>query len=172
MTNVHLQDLRNDRRVLQPYTGYSIPIEHDIDMPVMLSRYPGQYFKWYRYIFITNVFFLNFQDTELMDKTLMIALFFVSIVGQLFIFCYFGQKLETKFQGLNYEVFHCCWYNTPISCQKSYQFLLLRCLRRNTITAYKFIPCNLAIFHGVRIIYILESFFLSAFQHYKIEDLD
>ncbi|XP_072750036.1 odorant receptor 82a-like isoform X2 [Anoplolepis gracilipes] len=71
------------------------------------------------------------------------ASYYFAITLEAFIFCFAGEFLSAKSMSIGDAVYESLWYNVPPNDSRMLLFMMLRCQRRLTITAGKFIDLTL-----------------------------
>ncbi|XP_029663521.1 odorant receptor 82a-like [Formica exsecta] len=69
--------------------------------------------------------------------------YYFAITLEAFIFCFAGEFLSAKSMSLSDAVYESFWYNIPPNDSRILLFMMLRCQKRLTITAGKFIDLTL-----------------------------
>ncbi|KAM0736510.1 Odorant receptor 13a [Formica fusca] len=69
--------------------------------------------------------------------------YYFAITLEAFIFCFAGEFLSAKSMSLSDAVYESLWYNIPPNDSRILLFMMLRCQKRLTITAGKFIDLTL-----------------------------
>lgn len=73
-----------------------------------------------------------------------------AMVMELFLYCYYGNKLTTKSFELLDSVYQSTWYEYPIRYQRYVQLMMVRMQRPMVLTGYDVVLCNLPTFTTVR----------------------
>ncbi|KAL6429665.1 hypothetical protein ACFW04_007530 [Cataglyphis niger] len=69
--------------------------------------------------------------------------YYIAITLEAFIFCFAGEFLSAKSRSLSDAIYESLWYNIPPNDSRILLFMMLRCQKRLTITAGKFIDLTL-----------------------------
>ncbi|EGI58894.1 Putative odorant receptor 13a [Acromyrmex echinatior] len=69
--------------------------------------------------------------------------FYIAITLEVFILCFAGEFLSAKSKSISNAVYEALWYNMPPSDSRIILFMILRCQKRLTITAGRFIDLTL-----------------------------
>lgn len=80
-------------------------------------------------------------------------------ISNIFVYCYFGQKVTTKFGQIANEAYASQWYNYPLNEQKALMLMMIRAQRPFYFTGYFISSCSLPTFKAVRAESIFFYFF-------------
>ncbi|XP_063925603.1 odorant receptor Or1-like [Zophobas morio] len=92
-----------------------------------------------------SLFQLSLVDN--LDAAAIVALFYVmGLAAQLFLYCWFGNEVETKSSKIPYSIFSSQWVDVSLHVNKNMQILVERCHRPIKITAINLFDLSLATF--------------------------
>lgn len=78
--------------------------------------------------------------------------FFVTLILQIFMISYFGEKILTASNILTFQAYSTSWYMASVKYRKTLLVLMLQLHRDSKISAGKIFPINLNLFSSVIII--------------------
>lgn len=91
-------------------------------------------------------------------------------ISNIFVYCYFGQNVTTKFMQVTDVVYATNWYGFPLVQQKALLLNMMRVQRPFYFTGYYISSCSLSTFQAVRVPSnnIVFNFFIffSAFRYW------
>lgn len=73
----------------------------------------------------------------------------LTMLVQLYLYCYAGSQLESISERLAYSVFDSPWYDFDVKVMKNLPMVMLRGVIPHQITAGKFLPMNLFSFKEI-----------------------
>lgn len=73
----------------------------------------------------------------------------MAVVLELFLFCYYGNKLSTKSFELLDTLYQSMWYEYPIKYQRYVIVMMVRMQRPLVLTGYNVVLCTLPTFTAV-----------------------
>ncbi|KAL0133977.1 hypothetical protein PUN28_001118 [Cardiocondyla obscurior] len=68
---------------------------------------------------------------------------------EVFVYCFAGEFLTAKSKSIGDAIYESLWYNLPPSDSRIVLFMMLRCQKRLTITAGRFIDLTLEGFTSI-----------------------
>ncbi|XP_028047915.1 odorant receptor 22c [Monomorium pharaonis] len=77
------------------------------------------------------------------------SVFILSLLMQLFLYCFAGQTLEFQSKRLAYAIYESPWYNFDISMMKTLPLIILRATNPQQLTAGKFVAINFMTFKEI-----------------------
>lgn len=93
---------------------------------------------------------LNFQSaTEQYYMIFQTVAAMIVGISNLFVYCYFGQKVTTKFATVADECYDVQWYAYPLEAQMRVKMMVMRSQRPFSFRGYFISSCSLATFQSV-----------------------
>ncbi|KAL0133973.1 hypothetical protein PUN28_001118 [Cardiocondyla obscurior] len=86
------------------------------------------------------------EDTANLIKSVS---YYIAIVMEVFVYCFAGEFLTAKSKSIGDAIYESLWYNLPPSDSRIVLFMMLRCQKRLTITAGRFIDLTLEGFTSI-----------------------
>ncbi|XP_011065193.1 PREDICTED: uncharacterized protein LOC105152532 [Acromyrmex echinatior] len=86
------------------------------------------------------------EDTTNLIKSVS---YYITIILEVFVYCFAGEFLSAKSKSISNAVYEALWYNMPPSDSRIILFMILRCQKRLTITAGRFIDLTLEGFTSI-----------------------
>ncbi|XP_018401473.1 PREDICTED: uncharacterized protein LOC108778717 [Cyphomyrmex costatus] len=86
------------------------------------------------------------EDTTNLIKSVS---YYIAIILEVFVYCFAGEFLSAKSKSISNAVYEALWYNMPPSDSRVILFMMLRCQKRLTITAGRFMDLTLEGFTSV-----------------------
>ncbi|KAL6262777.1 hypothetical protein P5V15_005567 [Pogonomyrmex californicus] len=77
------------------------------------------------------------------------GVFIVSLLMQLFLYCFAGQTLEYQSQGLAHAIYNSSWYTFDVKMMKNLPLIILRAANPQQLTAGKFVAMNFMTFKEI-----------------------
>lgn len=77
------------------------------------------------------------------------SVFIISLLVQLFLYCFAGQTLEFQSKRLAYAIYESPWYIFDISVMKNLPLIILRAANPQQLTAGKFVAINFMTFKEI-----------------------
>ncbi|KAJ6643281.1 Odorant receptor 9a [Pseudolycoriella hygida] len=74
----------------------------------------------------------------------------IVILAQLFLYCFYGQRVTDQAVKFSESIYQLRWYNYPTKYQKHFQLIILRTQNSNYLTGLGFVKCSLESFTDVR----------------------
>lgn len=65
------------------------------------------------------------RNTLTGDEFQNICIYIFWAYGQIFLLCFFGERLSNSFEDLSTDIFHCNWYKFPVKSQRFLNTMLL-----------------------------------------------
>ena len=109
------------------------------------------------YTFLQGALSISFCGFQMLTATSEADLFYLvlytlSSLGQVYLFCYFGEKLITATQDVNRNILESNWYELKdVSVKKSILFVILRSQKACELSGFGFVSLSVATFSNVSI---------------------
>ncbi|KAG5326898.1 OR13A protein, partial [Acromyrmex heyeri] len=96
--------------------------------------------------FVIIIIVRSGEDTTNLIKSVS---YYITIILEVFVYCFAGEFLSAKSKSISNAVYEALWYNMPPSDSRIILFMILRCQKRLTITAGRFIDLTLEGFTSI-----------------------
>nr|QHN69110.1 odorant receptor 23 [Sirex noctilio] len=106
-----------------------------------------------QFCFIGYNFFLTFDNGGMGQlsfyQLLLLTIYVISGVMQLFVYCYVGEKLNVDSSQLGYAAYQCDWYKLSVPDARDLTFVMLRARTPLQITAGRFCSFSFSLFTDI-----------------------